>query len=243
MKRLVDRVAGAMGLVVGLYVAFAVIVLVTLIAGGLAGADGGSYPDWLGAVSTLAAVLAAVYAGVQGARSLRIERDRDEQRAEESRMAQARQVAVWAPLGIHWRGPPVTNSWAGNGPVETATDDAPMAPESILVSIRNLSRLPVIDMTVDLYVGEDRRLACRCPVAGAVLDELIGVEIMTPELSAQAGRVVATLGPMDEPPLLYIGWSLTDVTGARWTRVPGNTLTAAPPEGLGLSEPARARLG
>jgi hypothetical protein len=71
-----------------------VVVLATSLLGSLL-IDGASFTAWLESVSTLAAVLAAMYAGFYAANAWKLEVEREERWAAQQRTEQASKVAAW----------------------------------------------------------------------------------------------------------------------------------------------------
>jgi hypothetical protein len=74
----------------------AVIILVPTIAAGIAfDTKSGSIADWVAAIATGGALIAAIYAGQQAAQIVNVERRRDDQLEANQRRAQAEQIAAW----------------------------------------------------------------------------------------------------------------------------------------------------
>ncbi|MEP9364653.1 hypothetical protein ABLE68_16925 [Nocardioides sp. CN2-186] len=195
----------------------------------------GSLADWLAAVATLSALLAATYAAIQTSRSYRLERDRDRKRDEENLRQQAAQVAVWPTSRPMWRGPLVTVEMPAHGPNVITQAPGPMFPETIPVTIGNASSLPVFNVAIDVYIPDREsdgfvRLARAHPEQGRVARGEVEIEnIVTPELVEQMIAVLEK-DPPPEPteggfaPTISLGWSFRDVAGVRWIRVPGKEL-------------------
>lgn len=227
------------GLLVGLVLGGAVVFLVAVAAGAALDAEPGSLADWIAAVATFAALIAASYAAVQTSRTFRLEQNRDRQRDRAVRQRQAELVAVWAGRITH-RGPLNTVTFApGSSVGQTTRGPGVVYPESIPVTIRNASEVPVYDLTVDVYIGDSK---VEEPVLGgrykvvdvqnglAVLGTLADVEVVTPELVESMVRVIETRpGADDEPSPIVIGWSFRDNAGVRWSRLPGGRLEEQTP--------------
>lgn len=97
----------------------------------------GDAPTWVGAVGTVFAIGAAVYAGLQAKRVYLIEKARDQQQLLESRGAQAASISAW----VDWSH---ISSGGGKMPV---------------VVLQNASRLPVYDLRVQVLDGSATVLA------------------------------------------------------------------------------------
>ena len=216
-------------LFLGLVLGGTLVLLVAIIAGRSLDAEPGSIAEWLAAVSALAALLAASYAAVQTSRTFRIEQGRDRQRDQAIRQRQAELVAVWAGLIMH-RGPRITVSGVGNETQEPGV----VCPESIPVTIRNASDLPIFGLTVDVYIGDPNQeevvLGGRYKVLDdqngtAVLGTLKDVEVVNPEMVESMSRAIALRpGSTSGPSPISIGWSFKDNAGVLWCKQPGRVL-------------------
>lgn len=94
--------------------------------------DWGDVPTWIGAIGTVLAVLAAIYAGLQAKRVYLIERERDHRADEDRRRTQAVAISGW-----------VTESGGHSA-----------ASEWPILEIMNASTLPVYDV-VATVTGSD----------------------------------------------------------------------------------------
>lgn len=220
-----------------------------LVARELASPEVGSLADWVTASTTVAALLAAVYAGVQAGRVVRIERDRDEHRDRFEESEQARLVAAWGGAIITTAKHTVTLSGSGRG--EPHTDVGPTVPARFQATIRNASRLPVFNAWVQVYIAHpdgvpaggwqlvaDHHLGIVLPESDQELD-LVGASTVggpddwfgdpTNSVYEALGAEFAARGTrFDSPPELAVGWSFRDVAGTYWVHEPGGTLIKAP---------------
>lgn len=212
-------------LVLGGIVVFAAAIAI----GAVLDAPPGSLAEWIAAISTFAALLAASYAAVQTSKTFRLERDRDEQRAHDAKQSQAALVAVWSGR-ILMRGPLTTITWSGNEPARQTTAPGVALPEYFPVNVRNASKLPVFGFTVDVYLtNQDSRpptLAARYVWEGAVVDEYTDIDIATPDLLADLERALIEHGmqPDELSAPLSLGWTFRDIVGVTWRKVPGQRL-------------------
>lgn len=214
------------GLVLGGAVVFALAVAI----GAALDAEPGSQADWIAAVSTFVALLAASYAAIQTARTFGLEQKRDRQRDRDIRQQQAVQVAVWVSGPMPQIGQKIAHTWGPGDRVGTVTHSpGPTFPTSIPVTIRNTSDLPVFSLSVDLYAVD--------PADGAlvliqsheyptpVVDTIESYEIATPEFVEGMLRSLNEIPAATQGPLTYrVGWTFEDVSGRRWRRVPGSEL-------------------
>jgi hypothetical protein len=98
--------------------------------------DWGDVPTWIGAIGTVLAVLAAIYAGVQAKRVYLIERRRDHQAEDDRRRTQAVAISGW-----------VTESTGHSA-----------ASEWPILAIMNASTLPVYDLVATVTRSDGTRL-------------------------------------------------------------------------------------
>lgn len=112
------------------------LVFATMMVAHLAGADAGSYADWLAATSTLAAFSAAIAAGWYAKQAYDLETTRDKRRDMESRQSQAAKVAAWFGAGH--------KSTESLGSAHGAQVDG--------IYYRNASDVPVTDVQVQLWL-------------------------------------------------------------------------------------------
>ena len=219
-------------LFVSLILVGVVVFAVSVATGTALGAEPGSLADWLAAVSTFAALLAAAYAAVQTSRTLSLELDRDRLRDQDRRQAQAELVAVWSGT-IESQGPRITlKVEPGKVPVETK--EGVCHPISIPVTVRNASPLPVHEVHVEIYFQDTRDGSWVLGGRHLVVDDASGIaivgtredmEIMTPDMVESMVPVLERLPGADAGPIpIGIGWSFRDNAGQRWRRGPGRPL-------------------
>lgn len=111
----------------------------------LAGRPTAEWPAWIEAGATLAAVGAAIVAGLYAARAFRLESDREHRWEKDNRATQASRVVAW-PLEMQWR----------KGPFDEQTGQYPVMEVSGLnVRVRNASDLPVakVRLAATIVVG------------------------------------------------------------------------------------------
>jgi hypothetical protein len=211
-------------LVLGGIVVFAVAIAI----GAVLDAPPGSLAEWIAAVSTFAALLAASYAAIQTSRTFKLEQKRDLQRDEALRQRQAELVAAWIPDAIRHEGPMVTDSFVGDSHTRTV-EEGVVVPTILPVALRNASDLPVHSFTVEVYVGDSRT---ETPVLGGRWDfgpAFLGTHeksnIISAALTESLTRVIEQRpGAADGPSPISIGWSFADNAGVRWRKVPGRPL-------------------
>lgn len=184
---------------------------------------------WVTAAATLATLLAAVLAARYAAGALRLERDRERRRSQEQRMAQANLVAAWQSEGYTWRSGKVTVH-LGPGAARESREDVPAVPESVPVTIRNASRLPVHQMHVDLYVrGSDqtgplRPAGSSTPLSIVLPETTVHHDAMALELEATIRAALdSSLASRTGPSVLAIGYRFTDHAGITWQVKPGSS--------------------
>lgn len=115
--------------------------LVVGLLANLAGAPSGSIPDWIEAIATVAAFIAAVFAARYAAGAFALERHRESQRLDAERRAQASLVAAWPARFIQYM------EEQQSGPPKGL--DTIAGAEALL---RNASDLPVTNVHVDFWV-------------------------------------------------------------------------------------------
>jgi hypothetical protein len=124
--------------------------LATLVLGpGIAVAVGmdsehGSIADWVAALATVAAFIAAVLAGRTAVALWRIESGRDEERRTQDKQQQAVQIAAWY-------GP---KTWRPTPPPAAPGQPPAPNPKDFGVWLRNASQVPIRDMIVRV-IGSD----------------------------------------------------------------------------------------
>ncbi|WKN47136.1 hypothetical protein [Nocardioides sp. Arc9.136] len=214
-------------LLVGLLLTGMVVFTVAITTGRLLGSEPGSLADWVAAMSTFAALLAAAYAAIQTRRVVNLERARDEERAEEGRRAQASQVAVWAYDAIMWRGPHVTVRMPSTGPQQM--EDGISAPDYIPIRVLNASPLPVYHLSIEFYFGVPRQgpmvLGATYEHRTPVLGDIDLGDLATPDVVASLEATLRRLpGRHDEPRPMSVGWTFLDNLRVRWRYVPGGQL-------------------
>lgn len=108
-------------------------------------AKGGSIAEWVAALATSGALLAAGYAALSARDLLAVEQARDARHEDFLRRQQASKVALWGPRHGWVRGqisndlPDGTKEWSEGGPSTF---------ESVRFRVRNASDLPVFDAVV-----------------------------------------------------------------------------------------------
>jgi hypothetical protein len=106
--------------------------------------DGGRFPDWLEAVSTLAAVLAAMYAGLYAANAWKLEIERETRWIQQQQREQASLIAGWPGelrrnvIGQDAMGGPQYDGYAG-----------------VDINLRNASDVPVTRVRADVTLVID----------------------------------------------------------------------------------------
>lgn len=219
-------------LILGLLLAGIVVLTVALAVAAELDAKPGTTADWIAAISTFAALLAATYAGVQTSRILQLEQDRDRQRDDAIRQQQAAQVAVWGSH-IEYRGPRRSHTFRPGFPDEFTVDPGPVHPVSLPVTIKNASPLPVFQFHVELYAVDPRDnssiLAGTYRHPTVIVGEILNVETITPDVVQTVIPVLDALpGTADRPSDFRLGWTFEDIAGVRWRRHPDGFLTEIP---------------
>lgn len=200
---------------------------------GTADADeGGNVAEWVAALSTLAALLAALVAAHYAGRTFTIERGRDADRDRERRQVQVARFAAWIQDPIAWIGGLVTTTIESGQPVSVRQQSQPVLPERITVIVRNASALPIHGLRLEFYVrakgSSDPWAYAGHYVVGLVppdtTEEVVADDV---GLWEEMSRVLDGIsGSRDEPVDLAggvnLGWSLTDNAGVRWRKSPGS---------------------
>lgn len=121
-----------------------------------AGADVpvGSVAEWVAALATIGALIAAMVAAHFAANQLRIESDREDARLRADQQAQAALVSAW-PVDTEWQD---ANQDLYSGGL--TFEDGPL--QGVRVQVRNASAAPVTNVVVDVSLvtqkpGRDRR--------------------------------------------------------------------------------------
>ncbi|GAA2146445.1 hypothetical protein GCM10009844_22520 [Nocardioides koreensis] len=217
------------------------LVFATAVAvGGVLGGVPGTLADWVGAVSTFAALLAAGYAAVQTRRTFVLEQRRDAARDEDVRRGQAVLVAVWAGE-MEWVGPRISSTFVpGSSLPVTTRGQGVVYPTSIPVTVQNASQVPIYHLRVEVFVGPSASTAvpgAACEVSDratgvAVLGLTGPIEIVSPKFVGDLTPALESLpDAAKRPPGLYLGWSFQDNAGQWWRRLPTGDLvrlSAAP---------------
>lgn len=110
--------------------------------------EGGSAADWVAATATIAAVVAAVYAGVWAKRAYEIEEKRQRDAEIREWMAQASQVAAWFVCFVDYTGNP-------ENPTSKVSEHRVLrnhTPDEAAVQLRNLSSIPVSEVRLTFRV-------------------------------------------------------------------------------------------
>lgn len=117
-----------------------------LCLGLVAGADAGTFPDWIAATATVAAFSAAAVAAWYAYGALKVEELREDRWLATQRQAQASLIAAWpGELQHHWIG----HDEMGGSIVKGY--------EGVEVKLRNASDVPVTAVRVDATLVVDRR--------------------------------------------------------------------------------------
>lgn len=187
----------------------------------------GSVAEWVAGLATVAAVVAAVFAARYAKHVRDIEMKRDQERDLALRRNQAEQVAVWAPKGIDWEGPYISQTFRASGRIET-TESGVIEPTSAPVTLLSNSPLPIFGLEVEIYI--DGVLAATHRHLPPLVGRLEEVEVITfvtrPELVAHIAKVH---GRTLLPPPMEFGWSFKDLVGRSWRWVPREGLKEIPP--------------
>jgi arabinogalactan oligomer/maltooligosaccharide transport system substrate-binding protein len=176
------------------------------------GAKADTLPDWIAAVSTYAAFLAAGVAVYFAWRAFRIEAKREARWELDQRSAQASKVSAWYGTKV---------SQAPLGASELITQLSARTRRGVL--LRNASEAPVYDVSVFVIVRDETRLN---PEDVVWLTKDIG---LLPPMSEPVFRSleadIQTEFPSDAEPRVQI--SFTDAAGVEWIRSPYGQLREA----------------
>lgn len=202
----------------------------------------GSIAEWVTASTTIGALAAAVYAGIQAGRVVRIEQRRDDS-------AQARQVAAWGGAIQLTTDRPVTFRSAGQ-PRPPSETEPNIVLAKFAATVRNASPLPVFNAWLQVYVAHPDGV----PVGGwqLVADHHLGIVLPDGDLEVDlvGGRPIGEhemwfgdpQNPVyqafaaefarrgvrgEDPPEMAVGWSFRDVAGTYWVHKPGGELVKA----------------
>lgn len=195
----------------------------------------GSVAEWVSAVATVAAVIAAVYAGIQAADVLRLERNREERIEEDRRRQQAALVAAWTTFEL--------------------THGLQRGQQKVIivrveVHTRNASPVPVTQMRISMTVVQVKLLPSGQPhplspnfrvasfehVVGLVPPTAETIESVIPVPEHQRARVLSALS--DDPSLhveLQSSVEFMDAAGVRWRRDHRGTLVELAPDGTTIT--------
>ena len=208
-------------------------------------ADSGSIAEWVAATATVAAFIAAVYAGVQAGRVVQLERARVDYRDRREQSAQAVLVAAWGGDIITTAKHTIVVSGPGSS---QHAEVGPTIPARFQVTMRNASRLPVFETWLQVYFGHpdgrsagdwqlvaEHRVGTLLPEVDLEVD-LVGARAIglaeqwfgdpaSPVYQAMAAEFATRGTPFDAPPEMAVGWSLRDVSGLHWVHRPGGQLT------------------
>lgn len=204
-----------------------------------ADAPAGSVADWVNASTTIGALAAAVYAGVQAGRVVRIEQRRDDS-------AQARQVAAWGGAIQLTTDRPVTFCIPGQ-PRPSGETEPNIVLAKFDATVRNASPLPVFNAWLQVYVAHpdgvpaggwqlvaDHHLGIVLPDGDLKVDLVGGRPIgeqemwfgdsQTPVYRALAAEFARRGVRGENPPEMAVGWSFRDVAGIYWVHEPTGAL-------------------
>ena len=200
------------------------IVAIAVVVGLFTDADDGSTADWMAAIATVAALVAAVVAARYAAGAFDLERSRDEQVFLERKTAQAALVAAWPERFI---------------PNQDQEHDGSMTVVEGIVGaiamLRNASNVPVTDVHLDFTVVLERADGH----SDAQFRHLGGVDIavLPPTSETVEARWVSTSGAVMipgvptsgdgldyphygtyDPSHLIVDIAFRDAAGVRWHR-------------------------
>lgn len=204
------------------------LVFVSAITGRLLGADAGSYADWLAAIATLAAFIAAGFAAWYAARAFSIEAGRETRLEDTLRSQQASLVAGWTQPVMH-----VT--------YETGTPFNKF--RAVKVWLRNGSDTPVTQFRFSIHVVYATGFTSSDPLLHTlVYEQTIGVlppashplELTIVDLDVLASATESWNLPLKPSPELRVRISFQDASSNWWQRSTGGVLTPTKP--LGSSE-------
>lgn len=218
------------GFVIEVVIAGLVVFVLAIAISAVTGAKSGTFAEWVGGLSTLAAFIAAVFAGWYAHRALKVEQGRDAERIKLEHRSQAVLIAAWhdsARKDIPALGGALTGTFGTY--------------ESHGLMLRNASDLPVVDVQILIFIGP-ARLGSRV------------MRVLPPAQEARfepfAGRVKenwsAYTGYMtpEELPTAELAWTFVDTSGTRWERARDNTLrdiTNAQAKEMWIMSPERAK--
>lgn len=196
-------------------------------------AGAGSVADWVGALSTLAAFIAAVAATRYAARAFFIEQQRDLDRLAAETRAQASLVAAWSDYEVERQ--------VGLEPAMGGSAHEPFVGVPVLDLFervaRNASRLPVSNFWIQIYLIErdeyerDQYLYVASTFQGRLLpedDKPFRCSAHDPVVTSinRAFEAQGVLG--NAVPRLVIGWSFRDNASVDWVRGPDGALEPGP---------------
>lgn len=204
-----------------------------LCVGSAVDAAPGSYPDWLAAFATLAALAAASYAAVETSGAFALERKRDRQNQDDRRRHQAELVAVLAGR-VSWQGPRVDHRFEPGIPTARAVTGV-WRPDDIIVVVRNASSMPIHHLTIEVYFQDPRNdqwlIAGQCPVfdpetrGASLVEQTSPINIVSDELISTMTSVLERIpDAADGPVPITLGWTFNDNGDTRWQRRPGEGL-------------------
>jgi hypothetical protein len=176
--------------------------------------DQGSFPDWLEAISTLAAVLAAMYAGLYAANAWRLEVDREDRWNRQQQRQQASMVAAW-PADLR----PHVADRNGLG------DETYAGFDGVNVMLRNASDVPVtrvwVEATLVVDIKSDHPL--RLPLGEREVARILepATEPIAKTVTAERPVDPSTLKPggVEVEQWCEIVLSFRDAGGRDWMRL------------------------
>lgn len=212
-----DRESHADGrLFVGLVLGGIVLFVLAVATGSALDATPGSLADWIAAVSTFAALLAASYAAVQTSRTFRLEQERDRKRDDVARQQQAGLVASWA-IEVQF-----VHSTGGH-------QDPSLGVYGVAVEVRNVSALPVTAVRIEVTLV----WAAGSTAAARALGEVL-VPVLPPHEQPQEVFVVAAdpqshkIRPAGAKAHAEVALTFRDASGVLWNRQADGRLSEVP---------------
>lgn len=195
--------------------AVVVLVLTMAVVGSLTTKAGSDFPAWLEAVSTAAALGAAMVAARYASNAWNLEIRREEQREKQALRAQAELVATWV------------------NPISCSQHNGRHELGELKVSIRNASDLPVTNASIAYSVRVTRDSGFEVYAAGNESRAVVPpgqVPVVTRVPAAVSAQVQLLLdgGCLPQSIAVLSGIAFTDVGDRHWIREPGRDLVEQP---------------
>jgi hypothetical protein len=172
----------------------------------LAGVWADGAPNWLTAIATWGALVAAVFAGVTAKRLYDADRERDLKAAVAERSRQASQVVGWA-------------SWTNYSRVALKLPEG--GTSRVNLAVRNASGVPVYDVSVDYWCRGEHLGGQTFSVLSPTGEDPHHREIK----AAGVGALVAKPRDPDARLDIRVAIEFTDALGVRWRRDPAGRLS------------------